>query len=249
MGNVAQGSTVRTTPSAVGNADTSEPGRDPLLSIVCHDLRAPLASVTMGANFVLQTLDDSEDNARQRRILEAMVRSCAQMERLVKNFADLSEIENATLVLKRADADAHELLEVTRSTVMAGARSAARPEIVVTTPSVRTALRCDRERLARALLHLAERAERVAPRGTVVTLTVEASERAVSFGIHDRGKVLSEDARVHLFDRRWHAEHDRTSGAGLGLAIAHGFARAHGGDIAVTSTEADGTTLALHVPR
>jgi K+-sensing histidine kinase KdpD len=30
-------------------------GRDPLLSSICHDLRAPLAAVTMGANFVLQT--------------------------------------------------------------------------------------------------------------------------------------------------------------------------------------------------
>ena len=28
-------------------------GKDPLLAAICHDLRAPIAAVTMGANYVL----------------------------------------------------------------------------------------------------------------------------------------------------------------------------------------------------
>src|SRR5262245_56907475 len=57
-------------------------GRDPLLAGICHDLRAPLAAVTMGANFVLQTTPDDTTNARSRRVLSAILRSCKQMARL-----------------------------------------------------------------------------------------------------------------------------------------------------------------------
>ena len=67
--------------------------RDQLLAAICHDLRAPLAAVTMGANFVLSTTPEETANTRSRRVLQAMLRSCRQMERLVRDFGDLSEIE------------------------------------------------------------------------------------------------------------------------------------------------------------
>src|SRR5947207_3240871 len=86
--------------------------RDPLLASICHDLRAPLAAVTMGTNFVLQTTENDEAHGRQRRILEAMLRSCSQMERLVRTFADLSEIEARSLSLRVGDHDAREMLEI-----------------------------------------------------------------------------------------------------------------------------------------
>ena len=54
---------------------SSKRGRDPLLAAICHDLRAPLAAVTMGANFVLQTTPRDDASARSVKILEAMLRS------------------------------------------------------------------------------------------------------------------------------------------------------------------------------
>src|SRR4051794_24822887 len=85
-------------------------GRDPLLAAICHDLRAPLAAGAMGANFVLQTTPES--STRQKRILEAMLRSCTQMERLIRNFADLSEIEGNGVALRLGVHDVGEMLEL-----------------------------------------------------------------------------------------------------------------------------------------
>src|SRR5690348_14523663 len=90
--------------------------RDRLLSVVCHDLRAPLAAVTMGANFLLQTTPDGDAAARPRRILEAMLRSCGEMERLIRNFGDLAEIDGGHLDLRLGVQDAGELLEVAAQT-------------------------------------------------------------------------------------------------------------------------------------
>ena len=40
----------------------------------------------------------------------------------------------------------------------------------------------------------------------------------------------------------------RSGGSGLGLAIARDLARAHGGDIVLVSTGADGTLLRVEIP-
>src|SRR6185369_9247371 len=84
---------------------------DSLLASICHDLRAPLAAVTMGANFVLQTTPEGEDG-RSRRVLQAILRSCKQMERIVRDFGDLSEIEGDAVYLRLGVHDPGEMLEI-----------------------------------------------------------------------------------------------------------------------------------------
>src|SRR3954470_7926339 len=97
---------------ALGTGDPLSKERDPLLAAICHDLRAPLAAVTMGANFVLQTTQRDNEHTRSVKILEAMLRSCTQMERLIRNFADLSEIEGNAVSLRLGLHDAGEMVEL-----------------------------------------------------------------------------------------------------------------------------------------
>src|SRR4029079_9220571 len=113
------------TPEPTRITPTPKRGLDPLLSAICHDLRAPLAAVTMGANFVLQTTQRDDASARSVKILEAMLRSCSQMERLIRNFADLSEIDANPVQLRLGLHDAGEMAELAAEAMreVANARS------------------------------------------------------------------------------------------------------------------------------
>lgn len=222
-------------------------GRDALLSAICHDLRAPLAAVTMGANFVLQTTPQDEDNARARRILEAMLRSCTQMERLIRNFADLAEIDGAAVALRLGVHDVGELLEIAAEAGREAGRARS-VTIEVSTPSPPITLRCDRDRVLRALGHLVENAVKAAPEGTAVTLAAALSGEDVTLSVTDRGEGLAPQVRRNLFDRAWHAKRANRVGAGFGLAIARGFAEAHGGRVAVDG-QPGATTFALVLPK
>lgn len=220
--------------------------RDPLLSAVCHDLRAPLAAVTMGANFVLQTTADDEGSARQRRILEAMLRSCGQMERLVRNFADLSEIEGGAVALRVSSHDAGEMLELTAQAANEAA-SAKRITLVTEKPAERVVIVCDRDRVLRALGHLVDNAVRHAPGGSSIELTVDGDAKIASFTVTDHGEGISAELRPHIFDRAFLVRRSNKVSTGFGLAIAKGFARAHGGDLAMVTDSAE-TTFTLTLP-
>jgi signal transduction histidine kinase len=227
---------------------TGKRARDPLLAAICHDLRAPLAAVTMGANFVLQTTKRDDENARSVKILEAMLRSCTQMERLIRNFADLSEIEGHAVALRLGVHDAAEMIELAAEAAgeAAGARSIT---LEVVKPESPFSIRCDRERLLRAIGHVVENAVKHAPAGSTVTLSVTQRDAMVAFAIVDRGPGLSAQVRRNLFDRQWHAKRANRVGTGFGLAIARGFVSAHGGRIVVESRPNSVTSFTLSVPK
>ena len=235
--------------SAVVHAGaSSKRGRDPLLAAICHDLRAPLAAVTMGANFVLQTTQRDDVNARSVKILEAMLRSCSQMERLIRNFADLSEIEGNGVALRLAVHDAAEMLELVAEASSEAARARS-VSIALLKPEHLVTVRCDRERVLRAIGHIVENAVKHAPEGSTVTLSVALREDTVCFSVIDRGPGLSPQVRKNLYDRHWHAKRANRMGAGFGLAIARGMLAAHDGKLLVESRPNELTTFTLCAPK
>jgi signal transduction histidine kinase len=223
-------------------------GRDPLLSAICHDLRAPLAAVTMGANFVLQTTQRDDGNARSVKILEAMLRSCTQMERLIRNFADLSEIEADSVALRLGLHDAGEMLELA-ATAIGEAASARSVSIELRKPDEHVSFTCDRDRMLRSISHVIENAVKSAPEGSTVTLAVGLHGADVCFTVTDRGPGLTSQVRRNLYDRHWHAKRASRVGAGFGLAITRGFVLAHGGKLLVDSRPDAETTFTLCVPK
>lgn len=223
-------------------------GRDPLLAAICHDLRAPLAAVTMGAHFVLQTTVRDDEHARSVKILEAMLRSCTQMERLIGNFGDLSEIEGESVALRLGSHDAGEMAEIAAN-AMADAARARSVVLEVRKAAPPVTMTCDRDRILRALGHVVENAIKAATEGSAVTIAVAVHDGDVSISVTDRGAGLSPQVRKNLYDRHWHAKRANRGGAGLGLAIARGFLAAHGGRISVESHPGRETTFTLTAPK
>jgi len=74
------------------------------------------------------------------------------------------------------------------------------------------------------LKNLIENAIQHSPRGAVVTVDV----RATGLSVRDEGAGIPEEHLSELFKRFWRGDARRDTGAGLGLAICHEVALAHG---------------------
>jgi signal transduction histidine kinase len=77
------------------------------------------------------------------------------------------------------------------------------------------------------------------------------ADEAVVLEVHNGGTPIAPDQLPHLFEpyRRGDQGHASGSSLGLGLFIAQEIARSHGGSITVTSSESDGTTFRVRLPR
>lgn len=229
-------------------AEEPSPKPPSLLSSVCHDLRAPLAAVQMGTSFVLQSTPESPDNERARKILAAVLRSCGQMDRLLRNFSDLSHIEARDVSVEKVEHDARSVVELALAQ-QRDAAAARRIELRADVDDAPVPARLDRDRIVRALAQLIDNAVRYGPEGEPVDIRVEPRGDDVVFTVTDRGPGLPDDVRAHLFDRVWHSTRAGRPGTGLGLAIARGFAELHGGSVEAEAPAGGPTRFLLRIPR
>jgi K+-sensing histidine kinase KdpD len=92
--------------------------------------------------------------------------------------------------------------------------------------------------------------------GTRVTIHLEGAREHVAIAVHNRGAVISSEQLDGIFNPMKAPRSPReasargTSGSlGLGLYLAERIVTAHDGCIVVSSSESDGTTFTVHLPR
>jgi signal transduction histidine kinase len=158
-----------------------------------------------------------------------LVRDARRAGRLVDDLLTLARLD-AGLELAPREVDLTELAraEIDRMTVLdEGHRYRVEGAQVLVV--------ADPEAVGRALTNLLANARRHSPAGGTVTVTVRATDGGAEIGVRDEGPGIAPGDRERIFDRMVRLDDARVtdagSGAGLGLAIARGTARAHGGDL------------------
>jgi signal transduction histidine kinase len=116
---------------------------------------------------------------------------------------------------------------------------------------VETDLRIDAdpEQIYRIVLNLVRNSvEALVERGSEGWIRVTASRHGqrVHIDVVDNGPGIPDSIHARLFQP--FATAARSGGSGLGLAIARDLARAHGGDIVLVATGAEGTVLRIEIP-
>lgn len=105
---------------------------------------------------------------------------------------------------------------------------------------------CDRRKVKEIIINLLQNALEASPRGASVELSVaRMPDGETTVEIRDFGGGISPDVRAHLFKP---GTTTKEQGNGLGLAMARGLARQHGGDVSLENRQPTGCTARLFLP-
>lgn len=211
---------------AEAHARTSEASTRRFVADAAHELRTPLAGIAATAEASARPgLADSD----RERLVVLLVRDARRAGRLVDDLLTLARLD-AGLELAPREVDLTELAraEVDRMTVLDdGHRYRVEGTHVVVV--------ADPEAVGQALTNLLANARRHSPAGGTVTVTVRATHGEGEIAVRDEVPGIAPGDRERIFHRMVRLDDargtDAGSGAGLGLAIARGAARAHGGDL------------------
>jgi signal transduction histidine kinase len=221
--------------------------RDEVLAIVSHDLRNPVHTIQLSAQFLLDQLPADDGPVPVRRQLGIVRRAAQQMDRMIGDLLDAASIAAGHLSM--------EPRAVHASDVLRGACEVLRP--IVEEKSIRFAfadagegalLRADPDRVLQVLGNLVGNAVKFTPDGGCVTLGLRVKDGDAVFSVADTGQGISPEQLPHVFEQFWQARRAGRQGTGLGLTIAHGIVAAHGGRIGVESTVGEGSTFFFTLP-
>jgi two-component system OmpR family sensor kinase len=113
----------------------------------------------------------------------------------------------------------------------------------------------DDHRLRQVVGNLLANAVSHTPAGTGITLRVAPvadDARLVALEVADEGPGMPVDLAERAFERfaRGDVARSRAAGStGLGLSIVQAIVAAHGGSVTLSSTEGEGTTVRVMLPR
>jgi two-component system sensor histidine kinase KdpD len=109
-------------------------------------------------------------------------------------------------------------------------------------------VRADAHQIERVLVNLIENALKYSAPDELVHVQVTVAPSEVLLRVVDHGPGIARADRERIFEPFQRAADGAVRGAGLGLAIARGFAEANGGRVWAESREGQGSTFVLALP-
>jgi two-component system, NtrC family, sensor histidine kinase KinB len=216
------------------------------VGVAAHELRTPVTSLLMSVQ-LLQEGAVGELTERQGQVVNLQRRDLERLARLTQELLDTSRLEAGTLPMKFESVEPGKLVEeaVLATRVMAEEKGI-RVEVELD-PHLQP-VSADRSQVERVLTNLISNAMRHTPREGVVKVRATHGVNQVTFTIEDNGEGIPKDYLDRIFDRFVQVPGATGGGAGLGLSIAQGIVKAHGGTIWAESELGAGSAFHFTLP-
>jgi two-component system sensor histidine kinase BaeS len=215
--------------------------RRELVADVAHELRTPIAVLQAGHEALLDGV--AEPTPAQ---LASMRDEVLRLARRVDDLQALAGAEAAALRLSRARCDLAQVAAGAADNLSHRFEAAG---ITVDRQLAVADVLADEGRLHQVVTNLLTNALKFTPHGGQVTIATSRAGGDAVLQVSDTGPGIPPDELPHVFDRFWRGRNAaRTSGSGIGLAVAAELTRAHSGRLTAASPPGHGTQMTLTLP-
>ncbi len=217
-----------------------------MVAWVSHDLRTPLA----GIRAMAEALEDGVA-ADPRDYHRRIGRETDRLAGMVDDLLALTSLHAGTTRLDVTSVSLADLASDTLATIRPLAQRLA--VAVHGSADGPVAVRGDARQLSRALVNLVDNAVRHTPGGgqVVITASREVISQRAWLRVHDECGGIAPEDLPHLTEPGWRGSAARSPGdgrgAGLGLAVVEGIAKAHGGTLSVVN-DGPGCLASVELP-
>ena len=229
-------------------AKAASQAKTSFLAHLSHDVRTPLTHI-IGFSEVLSQQDFEKINAK--RYLDYVNNIKTSGENLLASFSkilELVQLEGGDLILKPEEV---ELDCIMKTALLRHNDSAKRAgiKLEINTPD-NIMLKADKISLERMISNIVENSIRFTQSGGLIKINSWLAQDGVVFEITDTGIGISAE-RLKDLDQPFvlgDAAFTKEGGVGVGLAISRAIAHLNGGDLAIDSRPAIGTTVVISLP-
>jgi two-component system, OmpR family, phosphate regulon sensor histidine kinase PhoR len=227
------------------------------ISNVSHELKTPLSIISMFGEMLANGRTKGPEQATE--YADIIWRESVRLGRLIDNVLDFAKIERGKGGYEFAEADVGEVVE--RAVDLVGRRlTTAEMSISVDIAPELPMVELDGNAFTLAVMNLIDNAVKYAAEGKRIELTLSRGrptggrsddDERLLLRVRDFGPGIDPEEQDQIFERFYRARAVRLKpirGSGIGLALVRHIARAHGGDVTVTSELGKGTTFELWLP-
>lgn len=218
--------------------------RDDFMLVAGHELRTPIAALSLHLEALMQTKDGTPI-AKVRERGEKLKSQTTRLARLVEELLDVSRLSAGRLSLELDDLDLAQVVHDVADRMRDELERAKTPLSLTLAPVVG---RWDRSRLDQVATNLLSNALKYG-KGAPIDVVVAREEGRAVLRVTDHGIGIAPEDQPRIFQRFERAVSSRHfSGLGLGLWITQQLVEAHRGSIHVDSRLGAGSTFTVTLP-
>ena len=219
--------------------------RTDFVANISHELKTPVGALSVLA----EALAEEDQPEVVHRLADKMVHEAMRVGRTIDDLLELSRIELGGEAVKDVVAATMVISESVLRAQPLAERCGIRVEVLE--PSDRIRILGDRRQLVSALGNLVENAVKYSEPDSRVEVSASSDGTWVELKVRDFGMGIPQKDLDRIFERFYRVDRARsreTGGTGLGLAIVRHVATNHGGEVAVSSVEGEGSLFTLRIP-
>ncbi|MDB5192349.1 MAG: sensor histidine kinase [Segetibacter sp.] len=221
-----------------------EQQREDLLAFVIHELRSPLANITL-SNKLLKDAIEEEDKTLTEDYIERIKVNTSRLNTLTRELFEATKAGAGHLTFKKALFNFEDLVkEVINNVQLTSNTHRIRKE-----GEANIEVYADRNRMHQVLSNYLTNAIKYSPEADKVEVRVSTESGNVIVAVTDYGMGIPQDQVQHLFNRYYRVDSaNRTDGLGLGLFLSKQIIDAHNGRVWITSKAEEGSTFYFSIP-
>jgi two-component system sensor histidine kinase/response regulator len=215
------------------------------ISIVAHELKAPIAAID-GYLSIIKERSAGEDQAVYDHMVDRCQIRLQAMRKLIKDLLDLTRIESGQIKRQWADLDVRELAQSAMESLLPIA--AERHVTLKLQADHPVSLRADPEEIEIILSNLLSNAIKYNRENGSVEVGIEERDGKVILTVVDTGIGMTEEEASRLFNEFVRIKNKNTQnilGSGLGLSIVKKIAHLYDGEVCVKSQPDVGSTFTV----
>lgn len=227
--------------------ETTEKQRRQFVSDASHELKTPIAAITLLADSIVQNENMDEETIRE--FVTDIVHESNRLQKMTEELLDLSRMDDGNIGksvpvnMTKVTEEAVALLKPLSSEQNVEIKLDLEPDSIV--------LATEND-LYHVVFNLVENAIKYnVPEGKV-TVTLRTAGDRIRMEVEDTGIGIPENERESIFHRFYRVDKARSreaGGSGLGLSIAHDAVLQHRGTIEVEEAEPQGTRFIVTLPK
>lgn len=236
-------------------AERANASKSEFVANVSHELRTPLTAI----HGMLDMLGSADSDGKRAKMLASAKGATSNLEHLVNDLLDLSQLENAKIKLKPIPFSATTLCEEIMMLAKSQASEKGLAFDVGSADDTTDGLLGDMPRIRQICLNLVVNAIKFTNEGSVdLALSTELKTEhkdedvvTLHIAVTDTGVGISQEEQNRIFGRYEQVKNEATArneGVGLGLSISKELVALMGGTITCTSLEGEGTRFDVHIP-
>ena len=217
------------------------------VSMASHEFRTPLSTI-LSSTALISRYTETDQQSNRDKHLDKITSAVTTLNGILNDFLSLSKIEEGRLELKLEECSIGDMVQEVCEEI----EGLTKKDQVIEMEDVsdNAVIVADKHVLRNMMYNLLSNAIKYSAESTLIHCRIWDDKDHVHVAVTDQGIGIPEADQKHLFSRFFRASNAvNIQGTGLGLNIVAGYMEKLGGSIDYESTQGEGSTFTLHLPK